>query len=177
MSSAMTRRDFLASLAAVAVMPSAVVALPEKSPAQPPFRDLEPNMYYVLQGGPYKDTGGDGGPYYYMGRRLYDIALVAALPDPEEGLEFIESQGFYLSVSTYFGQPYRSCGKIHLTKSWIKEFYRRHMHDTDEDWHRRYTECRDALLASGWKPEYDRMSREELVAIGWKGVNTYRKDC
>lgn len=168
----MTRRDFLTGLAAAVAMP--VVGVPMLEDVA--FDDLEPNMYYVLQGGPYKDTGGDGGPYYYMGSLLiHDFALLAAHPDFEERLDRIASKGFYLSVSTYFGQPYRSCGRIHLTKSWIKEFYRRHMHDTDEDWHRRYTEWHDALRASGWRPEYDRMSREELAAIGWKGLDTYRK--
>ena len=58
-------------------------------------------------------------------------------------------------------------------KSWT---YRRHRDDTHDDWQRRYDEWHDALRASGWKVEYDRMSREELVALGWKGVDIYRKD-
>ena len=197
MSADISRRDFLGSLAAAAVLPSAAVALPGASAVDcavdmlrseisrgsfasfipPSFEDLRPDMYYELQGGPYKDTGGWGCPCPGMGDML-----VATLKDwdhcrvIDDRLAEVERQGYYLTVTTYFGRPYRECGRIYLTERWLMEFYRRHRDDTSNDWYRRYDEHYDALRASGWKREYDHMSREELVALGWKGVDIYRKD-
>ena len=197
MSADISRRDFLVSLAAAAVLPSAAVSLPGASAVDcvvditrsmigrgsfasfilPPFEDLRPDMYYDLRGGPYKDTGGWGYPYPGMGDMLveelkdWDLRRVI-----DDRLAEVEKRGFYLTVTTYFGSPWRKCGRIYLTERWLREFYRRHRDDTHADWQRRYDEWYDALKATGWKPEYDRMSREELVAIGWKGVNIYRKE-
>ena len=168
------RRGFIGSLTAAVLMPSAgsALALPEDW-----FEDLRPDRYYTLQGGPYKDTGGWGYPCPGAGDML-----VETLKDwdhcrvIDDRLAEVERQGFYFTVTTYFGSPYRECGRIYLTERWLREFYRRHRDDTSDDWYRRYDEWHDALRASGWKVEYDRMSREELVALGWKGVDTYRKD-
>jgi len=170
----LSRRSFIGSLAAAAVLPSAgsVLALPDDW-----FEDLRPDRYYTLQGGPYKDTGGWGSPCPGMGNMLvdelkdWDLRRVI-----DDSLADVERQGYYLTVTTYFGSPYRKCGRIYLTERWLREFYRRHRDDTVDDWLRRYDEWHDALRASGWKVEYDRMSREELVALGWKGVDIYRKD-
>ena len=174
MSADISRRDFLASLAAAAVLPSAGSVLTGHGAW---FEDLRSDRYYELQGGPYKDTGGWGYPCPSVGDML-----VETLKDwdhcrvIDDRLAEVERQGFYLTVTTYFGSPYRKCGRIYLTERWLREFYRRHRDDTYDDWQRRYDEHYGALRASGWKPEYDRMSREELVALGWKGVDTYRKD-
>ena len=197
MSTDISRRDFIGSLAAAAVLPSAAVELHGASAVDvavdmtrseicrgsfasfipPSFEDLRPDMYYELQGGPYKDTGGWGYPYPGMGDMLvetlkeWDRCRVL-----DDRLAEVERQGFYLTVTTYFGRPYRKCGRIYLTERWHMEFYRRHRDDTRDDWQRRYDEWHDALKATGWKPEYDYMSREELVALGWKGVDIYRKE-
>jgi len=141
------------------------------------FKDLEADRYYVLQGGPYEDTGGWGCPCASMGDMLVDTLRewdAGGLMD--DRLARTAREGFYLTPSQYFGKPWRQYDRIYLTERWLREFYRRHENDTSDDWNRRYDECRDALLATGWKPDYDRMSREELVAIGWKGVDIYRKE-
>lgn len=197
MSADVSRRDFIGSLAAAAVLPSAAVAFPGASAVDcavdmirseicrgsfasfipPSFEDLRPDRYYELQGGPYKDTGGWGCPYPGMGSMLVeDLKDWDHCRVIDDRMAKVEQQGYYLTVTTYFGSPYRKCGRIYLTQRWLMEFYRRHRDDTRDDWQRRYDEWHDALRASGWKVEYDRMSREELVALGWKGVDIYRKD-
>ena len=170
-----TRREALKAIAATAVLPAAGSILPLSEDCL--FEDLRPDRYYALQGGPYKDTGGWGCPYPAMGNDIVEsMRFWEHCRELEDQLEQIESRGFYLSQSQYFGKPYRQYEKILLTKRWMMEFYRRHRYDTRDDWSRRYDEWHDALKATGWKPEYDRMSREELVVIGWKGVDIYRKD-
>lgn len=171
MSAGMTRRGFVGGLVAAVALPPAAAGQEDW------FQDLEADRYYVLQGGPYKDTGGWGCPYAGMGDMLVEM-----LKDSDhcrvldDRLAKVEQQGFYLTPSQYFGKPWRRYDRIYLTERWMREFYRRHRDDTPADWDRRYDEYRDALLATGWRHEYDRMSREELVAIGWKGVDIYRKE-
>ena len=174
MSMDISRRGFIGSLAAAAVLPSAgsVLAGPDDW-----FEDLRPDRYYELQGGPYKDTGGWGCPYPSMGSMLVeDLKDWDHCRVIDDRMAKVEQKGYYLTVTTYFGSPYRKCGRIYLTERWLREFYRRHRDDTRDDWQRRYDEHYDALRASGWKREYDHMSREELVALGWKGVDIYRKE-
>ena len=171
MSTDMTRRGFVGGLVAAVALPSVAAGQEDW------FQDLEVDRYYDLQGGPYKATGGWGQPYAGMGDML-----VEALKDWDArrlldgNLALIERKGFYLTPSQYLGKPWRHYDRIYLTESWMREFYHRHRDDTRADWDRRYDEYRDALLATGWKSDYDRMSREELVAIGWKGVDIYRRE-
>ena len=171
MSADISRRGFIGSLAAAVVLP------PAAAEREDWFQDLRADWYYTLQGGPYKDTGGWGCPYAGMGNMLVETLQewdADGLLDDK--LAHVEREGFYLTPSQYFGKPWRRYGRIYLTERWMREFYRRHRDDTPSDWDRRYDEYRDALLATGWKSDYDRMSREELVAIGWKGVDIYRKE-
>ena len=170
----MTRRDFLVSLAAAAVLPSAgsALALPDDW-----FEDLRPDRYYTLQGGHFGDTGGYGGPYPEMCQVMrLNMLYSGGAPDLEARLADIESGGYYLTPTQYHGKPFRSYGRIPVTARWLREFERRHSGEDYDDWQRRYDTYYAGLRASGWKPEYDRMSREELVALGWKGVDTYRKE-
>lgn len=172
----LTRREALKAIAATAVLPSAASILPLSEDCL--FEDLRPDMYYELQGGPYyKDAGGWGNRYPEMGAVLVEtLKNWDSSHTLDANLERMEQSGYYLTVTTYFGRPYKKCGRIYLTKRWLREFYCRHENDTPPIWYRRYNEWHDALRATGWKVEYDRMTREELVAIGWKGVDIYRKD-
>ena len=138
-----TRREALKAIAATAVLPSAASILPLSEDCL--FEDLRPDRYYELQGGPYKDTGGLGNRYPEMGAmfveglKYWDGAHVL-----DANLEYVEQRGFYLTVSTYLRRPYKKCGRIYLTKSWLREFYRRHENDTKDDWYRRYYAWHDS---------------------------------
>lgn len=171
MRAGMTRRGFVGGLVAAVALPPATAGQEDW------FKDLEVDRYYTLQGGPYKDTGGWGYPYAGMGDMLVEtLREWDANGLLDDKLAHVEREGFYLTPSQYFGKPFRFYDRLYLTERWMREFYRRHRDDTPADWDRRYDEYHDALLATGWKPGYDRMSREELVAIGWRGVDIYRKE-
>lgn len=171
MSADMTRRGFVGGLVAAVALPSAASRQADW------FQDLEVDRYYTLQGGHFGDTGGYGGTYPEMCQVMrLNMLYSGGAPDLEARLSDIESGGYYLTPTQYFGKPFRRYDKIPITARWLREFERRHSGEDYDDWQRRYDEYRDALLATGWKSEYDRMSREELVAIGWKGVDIYRKE-
>ena len=130
----MTRRNFIGTIAAISALPViGNVKLDDW------FEDIRIDRYYVLQGGPYSDTGGCGSPGYSLGAgRIEDMNLWKHYQCFERSIENIEKRGFYLSPTQYFGAPYKKYDRIYLTKKWLVEFYNRHKNDDRKDWERRY---------------------------------------
>lgn len=154
----MTRRDFIGSLFSIASFSLIGFLVPKKNAVEKEdwFEDLIVDRYYMVQGGPYKDTGGWGCPYDSMGNELVQIfRYFEQCNELEDKFEKIEENGFYLSPSQYFGKPYCRYEKIPMTKKWLMEFYRRHKNDTAADWQKRYDDYYDSLRASGWKASDD----------------------
>ena len=138
-----TRRQALKSLVATAVLPSASSILPLSEDCL--FEDLRPDRYYELQGGPYKDTGGWGNRYPEMCATIVEaLKYWDGAHALDANLEYVEQRGYYLTVTTYLSRPHKKCGRIYLTKRWLREFYRRHQNDTKNDWYRRYDAWRDS---------------------------------
>ena len=150
-----TRRGFIGSLTAALAVPSVGLALPTAK-SDDWFQDLVVDRYYVLQGGPYGDTGGWGGTYSDMGAQLTKLLTwYNYCRELEDNCEILETKGYYLAQSQYFGKPFCQYEKIPLTKKWLTEFYRCHKVDKPEDWQKRYDDYYDALCASGWKASDD----------------------
>lgn len=146
----MTRRSFVGAVAATLAIPSIGIA-----ESNDWFEDLRVDRYYTLQGGHYKDTGGWGCPYPAMGNEIVkSMEFWEHCRELEDKLDEVESRGFYLSQSQYFGKSYREYEKIPekipLTKRWMTEFYRRHRDDKPEDWKKRYDDYISDLKARGW---------------------------
>lgn len=125
-----TRKAFLGSLAAVA---SAAAIEPMKRDGNDgKLDDIYDDMYYVLQGGPYNDTGGVGAPGASWRRDLmqllhnedYHLML-------DRSMDYVESNGFYFMVSLYTQHSHDEWvayghKKIPLTKEWLANFYSKH---------------------------------------------------
>ena len=142
-----TRRNFVGAIAAALAIPSIGIA-----ESNDWFEDLKVDRYYILQRGPHKDTGGWGCPYPSMGNEIVkNMKFWEHCRELEDKLDEVESRGFHLSQSQYFGKPYREYEKIPLTKRWMTEFYRRHKDDKPEDWKKRYDDYISDLKARGWR--------------------------
>lgn len=93
-----------------------------------------------------------GCPYPSMGNEIVkNMKFWEHCRELEDKLDEVESRGFHLSQSQYFGKPYREYEKIPLTKRWMTEFYRRHGDDKPEDWKKRYDDYISDLKARGWR--------------------------
>lgn len=103
-----TRRNFVGAIAAALAIPSIGTA-----ESNDWFEDLKVDRYYTLQRGPHKDTGGWGCPYPSMGNEIVkNMKFWEHCRELEDKLDEVESRGFYLSQSQYFGKPYREYEKI-----------------------------------------------------------------
>lgn len=132
-----TRRNFIGAIAAIGALP-----LIGKSAEQKDwFEDIQVDRYYVLQGGPYGDTGGSGCPGYELGAEFIEIMKYSEhCRCLEDIIESVEERGFYLTPSTYFEKPWRQYDRIYLTKRWMMEFYNRHKDEPFENWKKGYSE-------------------------------------
>lgn len=152
-----TRREFIFGAAATtAIVPFAGIA-------DEAFEDIRVDRYYELQGGQYGDTGGWGQPGYMEGPELIrTMEYWEHCRELEDKLDIVERKGFYLTPSSYFGEPHRSYDKIPLTKEWMMEFYRRHKGETWEMWKSRYDNYIAGLESRGWRTVNGRFMNPEL---------------
>lgn len=127
----MTRKGFLGGLVAAAVLPTF-------AKADDGLDDIYDDKYYVLQGGPYKDTGGVGAPgkswrndlMQILHNEDYHLML-------DRCMDNIERNGFYFTVSLYTQHSHDEWvayghKKIPLTKEWLSNFYNKHLKEAYE---------------------------------------------
>ena len=161
-----TRRDFMfGAIATATVAPLVGLASHTigKSTTDDAFEDIRVDRYYTLQGGQYGDTGGWGQPGYSMGPEIIKtVEFWEHCRELEDKLNVIEGKGFYLTPSSYFGEPHRTYDKIPLTKEWLMEFYRRHKRETWEMWKSNYDNYIAGLKSRGWRTVNGRFMNPEL---------------
>ena len=122
-----TRKSFLGSLAAAA---STMAFGSLKS--NDGLDDIYDDKYYVLQGGPYEDTGGVGAPGVAWRKDLLDtLRYEDHCRNLDSFIDHVESNGFYFTVSLYTqhsDDAWVAYGfkKITLTKKWLSNFYNKH---------------------------------------------------
>ena len=152
----MTRRNFVGSLVAM-------MAIPAIGKDNDWFEDIRVDRYYTLQGGTYGDTGGWGYPGYMLGPKLIEnMDYWKYCREFEDTIEDVERRGFYLTPSSYFGEPYRRYDKIPLTKEWMMEFYNRHKGETWEMWKSGYDNHIAGLKSRGWRVVNGRFMNRDL---------------
>ena len=143
----MTRRNFMGSLVAT-------MAIPAIGKNDDWFEDIRVDRYYVLQGGPYGDTGGWGQPGYKQGPEIItQMKYWEHCRELEDKLDCIEKRGFYFTPSQYFGADFRKFNRIYLTKDWMMEFYSRHKDEPLESWELRYDRYLDDVHVGKYNPD------------------------
>ena len=161
-----TRRDFIfGAVATTAIAPFAGVASDkvEQLIADGVFEDIRVDRYYEIQGGQYGDTGGYGQPGYSMGPELIaNMEYWEHCRELEDKLDAIEREGYYLTPSSYFGEPHRRYNKMLLTKKWMMEFYNRHKGETWEMWKSDYDNYIAGLKSRGWRTVNGRFMNPDL---------------
>lgn len=115
----LSRRDFIGSLAAAAVLPSAVAGQDNW------FQDIEPGRDYVLH---WRYPKVD--PSMYREERMscaemrsllmFHLQYGLSRPGADEWLDDFASTGYFITSE----QP--TPVRFQLTQRWLREFYRRH---------------------------------------------------